>query len=163
MKKLIAVALMFCLLIPAAVAEDIDLSKLSFDELVVLRNKCQTEMMKRDTWQEVTVPQGLWEVGKDIPAGTWTIKCSGIGETNYLLKCTEITISDKLNEYKTDVIYSSMKYESFSVYNPNSEYYDGEATEATITVKKGDYISINIQYNSAIFTPYTGKPNLGFK
>ena len=40
---------------------------------------------------------------------------------------------------------------------------EGYLTEYTFTVKDGDYIVINDAYNKAVFTPYAGKPSLGFK
>jgi hypothetical protein len=55
-------------------------------------------------------------------------------------------------------------FEHLLAYNPNNiNYKGGNATSVTITVKNGDFISIGNAYNCAVFTPYTGKPDLGFK
>ena len=51
------------------------------------------EMMKSDKWQEVRVPVGVWEVGKDIPAGHWSITCAL--DTAYMGWGT-VTYCDKL-------------------------------------------------------------------
>ena len=77
MKKMLAFALCLSMLVPCmcALSESIDLSDLSIEELAMLRDRCQMEMMKSDKWQEVRVPVGVWEVGKDIPAGHWSITC----------------------------------------------------------------------------------------
>lgn len=157
MKKLIAVALMLCLLIPAAVAEDIDLSKLSFSELAMLRNLCQMEMMKRDEWQSVTVPVGVWKIGEDIPAGHWNITASkdsayGWGSIEY---CDKLDITKKEPDRHNVSLYyhAQVKY-------PGSNA-SVEATSIDLELEEGMYLII--EYSAMVFTPYTGKPNLGFK
>ena len=57
-------------------AESIDLSSLSFDELIAFRERINLAIWDTEEWQEVTVPTGTWEIGKDIPAGHWTIKAA---------------------------------------------------------------------------------------
>ena len=52
---------------------DIDLSKLSYEELVELKDQINLAIWQSKEWEEVEVPQGIWEVGKDIPEGKWTI------------------------------------------------------------------------------------------
>ena len=71
MKKLAIVLIVACLLCSVAVADD--LSSMSFDELISLRNKLNTEIMSRPEWKEVGVPSGIWTVGVDIPAGIYSI------------------------------------------------------------------------------------------
>ena len=56
-----------------SIAHAADLSTLTFDELMALREQCQLEIMKRPEWKEVKVPQGIWEIGVDIPEGNYTI------------------------------------------------------------------------------------------
>ena len=157
MKKTACLVLALILLIPCAFAESIDLSGLTFEELAALRDRILLEMMSRDDWQEVTVPQGVWKVGESIPAGTWTVKClpkqraiiswgdalEENGEDIDLWKCTRYSYCN--------VIYST----TYGIYT------EGDQTEYTFTVQDGDYIVIS--YSSVIFMPYTGKPNLGFK
>ena len=162
MRKIITIILLLCLLMPC-IAEDIDLSGLTFEELAALRDRCLYEMYQREEWQEVTVPQGIWVVGKDIPAGTWTVKCADIGRDNVLMKYTIIEIGDKLDESKTSVDITSA-YHLVTIHNQNNKYYkEGEITTYTFTVKEGYYIHIEEAFNMAVFMPYTGKPALGFK
>lgn len=74
MKKLIAVLIAALMLTGcASAAVDIDLSSLSFDELIELRTQIALEMWHRDEWKEAVAPSGYYEVGSDIPAGRWTI------------------------------------------------------------------------------------------
>ena len=67
MKKL------FCLLlilffIPSTVFADVDLSGMSFDELVALRNQVTTALFYSDSWKEIYVPGGFYQVGNGIPS-----------------------------------------------------------------------------------------------
>lgn len=163
MKKIIALTLALALLSSVSLAESIDLSSLSFSDLAALRDRCQMEMMKRDEWQEVTVPHGLWEVGAQIPAGTWLIRCADTGRDSYLLsKCSIRWGKGKpgnnfhwpWTDEKGDV----------EIYNPNNmDYKDGQVTEYIITLEAGDFLYIHPQYNMVVFTPYSGAPSLGFK
>ena len=150
MKKMVAVVLMLILLAPCAMAEDIDLSGLSFAELAALRDRCQMEMMGREEWQQVTIPAGLWKVGEDIPAGHWVFTYDPSVKT--LMK-TGISYGDVLREQKSiDVMKST-------------EYYGHTFTEADpsfdLLLEDGYYIQVN--NGPVIVTPYTGKPDLGFK
>ena len=159
MKKLLTTSLILILLCTVAHA-DFDLSALSFAELAELSKASQLEMMKRDEWQEVTVPQGNYRVGVDIPAGKWLIKCKDVGRTNYLMLLCEISWGTSMPENgrvgwpnKGDV----------RIYNPDNEDYDGQVTEFVIDLEDGDWVAIHPQYNAAVFMPYTGNTGLGFK
>ena len=72
MKKLICLLLILCLF-PVIALADVDLSSMSFDELVQLSQSVTMEIMSRPEWKEVTVPSGSWYVGKDIPAGDYSV------------------------------------------------------------------------------------------
>lgn len=160
MKKFLCVMFAALLACATALADDIDLSGLSFQELAVLRNRCLYEMMQRDEWQEVTVPQGNYQVGTEIPAGKWVIRCADTGRDSYLMKEAEVSWGVGKPEngrvpypWKGDV----------EVYNPKNSSYKGEITEYIIELEDGDWVAINPLYNAVVFTPYTGTPNLGFK
>ena len=79
MKRILALILTMSALaaIPlSAHAEEkkIDLSGLTYNELVELKDQINLAIWECDEWQEVEVPQGIWKVGEDIPAGHWTIR-----------------------------------------------------------------------------------------
>lgn len=73
MKKIICILLLLVCMTSFAVADSFDLSALSFDELMDLRIRLNSEIVSRPEWKEVTVPSGTWTVGKDIPAGEYSL------------------------------------------------------------------------------------------
>lgn len=137
-----------------------DLSELSFDELAELSKRCQAEMMTRDEWQEVTVPQGNYRVGVDIPAGKWVVRCADTGRNDYLLARTVITWGA---EKPQDGRVPYPRKGDVEIYNPKNKNYSGEVKEYVVELAKGDWVAIHPQYNAAVFTPYTGSTGLGFK
>lgn len=135
------------------------LSAYSYEDLVSLKEQINLAMWKSKEWQEVTVPQGVYKVGEDIPAGHWTVKCAG----SYF---GEIEVCDVLDATGKDVNpYSrnSVFFWDEQVYNPSHAMYNekNNLSECDIILKDGLYVAI--KYCSLIFTPYTGKPSLGFK
>ena len=153
MKKIIVCVVLAAILASVALAESIDLSGLSFDELAQLRDRCQMEMMQRTEWQEVRVPHGLYKVGVQIPAGTWTVRCD---EGSYV----RFFWGDTLKSGGAEVDYSR-HYGSEWIYNPNDKYTKaGDRTEYTFTVNDGDYIEVD---GIATFTPGASAPSFTFK
>ncbi len=140
-----------------ASAETFDLSGMSYDELVALKNRINLAMWLSEEWQEVTVPQGVWVVGEDIPAGHWTVKCAdGWRRTNVEWG---VYLSESGESVSWRGRYSAVNY----VYNPNIKGFDPykNSTEYSFEVREGEYIVITD--GSCVFMPYTGKPDLGFK
>ena len=145
MKKLFVFVVAICVLLTSTVAfADVDLNGLSYDELVELVNKAQLEMMKSDKWQEVIVPEGIYKIGEDIPAGKWTV-------------------SAPQKVYVVSIVIGSSMYDEFTVnfdkyvslHGPGSALYnEGETSFVTLDLKEGMYIQI--QSGSAIFSPYSG-------
>ncbi len=76
MKRILglAVATILALIMTATTFADIDLSGMTYDELVALKDQINLAIWNSEEWQEVEVPQGVWEVGADIPAGKWEIR-----------------------------------------------------------------------------------------
>ena len=68
MKRIICwtITLMILFAVPCSCAEDIDLSGMSIDELVELKDRINLAIWNSQEWEEVTVPQGEWIVGEDI-------------------------------------------------------------------------------------------------
>lgn len=157
MKKLIcallAVALTGCLVLPAC-AESIDLSALTWEELLELKAAITMEQLSRDEWQEVEVPQGVYVVGEDIPAGKWTVRC----KTGSRLR---LAWSAALDESGQDIDFYAV-HDTAHLTNPEYEYYKaGDDVEYTFDAIDGYYIVI--EDAPATFTPFAGKPDLGFK
>lgn len=155
MKKL-AVVLVLLLALPVFAQADVDLSGMTFDELVALREKIDLAIWNSQEWQEVTVPQGIWEVGVDIPEGHWTIRPVD-GVYSY------VTYGNKLEENNKEVAYGSKGYFSENIFSPNSRIYEEgkDRLEIDVDAKAGSYIEI--ERGDVVFSPYTGKQKLGFK
>lgn len=164
--KRILVTLLTCmilLLTGIALAEGIDLSGLTYEELVALKDQINLAIWNSSEWQEVTVPQGVWKVGEDIPAGTWTVRCADTARDSYMMNECDLSWGEQLSENGQSIAWKG-RYDLVTLYNPNNEHYnEGELTEYTFTVQEGDYIIIDNSYNCAVFIPYAGKPSLGFK
>lgn len=156
MKRLVCVVLLLSLLALPVCAE-IDLSGLSYDELVALKDRINLAIWASAEWQEVTVPQGVWEVGVDIPAGYWTITAAeGVSVC--------VSWGTELNAAKTDVKISiGGIYESNYLYSSSYPYYTPGDDRLSVSweLKDGQYIVIDS--GTAVFSPYSGKPSLGFK
>lgn len=155
MKKLLLVLSLLLAVTICAHAEDIDLSGLSYAELVALKDRINLAMWESDEWQEVIVPQGVWIVGEDIPAGHWTMKPAG----NSVI----LNIGDRLGPDGISISsYSSIWVNEFIV-SSNSPTFDqfNHRDEFSYELENGHYIIIT--GSSVVFTPYTGKPDLGFK
>ena len=158
MKKLFIFTLILALILPVAASADLpDLSGLTYDELVELRDRINLAMWNSQEWQEVTVPAGVWEVGVDIPEGHWTIRIAAEDQL------TNIVYTDKLDEVGKDVGYGWKGYHT-SLCNKKlkngSLKWPEYIEEADIDMKAGMYFICKIP---VVFTPYTGKPSLGFK
>lgn len=157
MKKIYCAILvvLIVLMIPAvafATVNEIDLSGMSYDELVELKDRINLAIWESQEWEEVVVPQGVWQVGVDIPAGKWTISAEDGA-------CLTVFVGDELKQGGTKV--QSKTHES--IYSPNNKFYDEKihVTEWTIELEDGRYVQIMV--GNAVFTPYAGKPSLGFK
>lgn len=155
MKRALCIILALVLVLalaPAAFAEW-DLSGLSFDELVALKDQINLALWNSADWQEVTVPQGVWQVGADIPAGKWTVKPEPEGQTY-------IKVSDKLEEGGADIrptiTGKLLRAEDWYKFDPATD-----VPSMDVELKDGMYVSF--EYGPAVFTPYAGKPSLGFK
>ena len=144
MKRFLAILVLVFMVVSSAYAEDIDLSGLSFDQLVQLQTRITMEMMQRDEWQEVTVPEGIYLVGRDIPAGKWNVKSSD-PNSSFRINWSKALGADK----------NSLEHDD--TYNFHSEY-DGNTY--ALDLQEGFYIMI--ERHSVIFSPFTGH-SLGFK
>lgn len=157
MKKLLIVTLIAALLLPVFALADLpDISGLSYDELVQLKDKINLAMWNSQEWQEVTVPVGVWTVGEDIPLGHWSISLSPTAS----VKWAAIKYCDKLNEAGTDAG-NQFDCDIYDYLDVGSEDNDRYPKTISIDLKPNTYIIIS--NSSVVFTPYTGKPSLGFK
>lgn len=157
MKKGIAILLCILALVPfcACALAEVDLSGMSYDELVQLKDQVSLAIWESEEWQEVEVPAGVYTVGEDIPAGKWTIKAAdGISAT--------IEWGDALDESGVALSWDGEILEYEYIRSETNRYYEkGDKTEITWDLKDGQYIIVDD--GISVFTPYAGKPSLGFK
>lgn len=155
MKKLLTILLALFLLMPAADAADLpDLSGLSYDELVELREQINLAIWNSEEWQEVSVPPGLWKIGEDIPAGHWTIK-PGISHGYFY-----VWYFEEPNEFGRPFA-TLTKYVNQAIATEDFHAFGDEYLHFTdFDMKEGWYFYSD---HTVIFTPYAGKPDLGFK
>jgi hypothetical protein len=155
MKRLITIFLVLALILPAA-ATAVDLEDMSFDELVVLREQINLAIWNSQEWQSVTVPQGVWEVGKDIPVGKWTISLAPEASSDW----GELFYCSGLDETGTRANWNSKAFTYIQLGSQSREA-DVDQKSVDIDCKKDMYIII--ERAPMVFTPYVGKPDLGFK
>lgn len=152
MKRVIAFVL--CLLVTLSLTATcfagFDLSGLTFEELVALRDQINLAIWNSQEWQEVEVPQGVWEVGVDIPVGKWTIHAKP-GATTY------IKIGNETQNGGTEV---KMKFAEVIWDTEAMLYQEGNVTEWTVELEAGQFLQVD--NGIAVFSPYAGKPSLGF-
>lgn len=152
MKKFFLLFLAALLIISSAAADLPDLSGLSFDELVQLRDQLNLAIWNSQDWQEVTVPAGVWQIGVDIPAGHWVIR--PVPDT-YI----SIVYCDQLNEYGKDPARGWHGW-SGTITARESGMTVNEPREVDLNMVEGMYF---INRGACVFTPFAGKPDLGFR
>lgn len=139
MKKVLAIVLLLTLCIFAS-AESIDLSGMSYDELLELRQAVELAIWNSDGWQEVEVPAGIYVIGEDIPEGRWTVKPNG--------SLSSITVYPNKSDY-TDQTYDYIAMEMIQ-----------KDESFNLEVNSGNCLEIS--GGALIFTPYVSA-GLGFK
>lgn len=107
MKKLVSFIIVCSVLFSFAYAE-VDLSSLSYDELVELSHTLTSEIISRPEWKEVTIPAGQWVVGVDIPEGIYSIKCIDEMATVYMDSDDITTYLGKM--MKKDEVYGKVNF-----------------------------------------------------
>ena len=156
MKKLITVILILALILPAAALADIpDISNLSFDELVQLRDQLNLAIWSSQEWQEVTVPIGVWKIGEDIPVGKWTISAASDNPNvgTYIYYCKKLDATGMEASWEGSVPF----YQSIENEADGGGWYP---TSIDIECQEGMYLIV--KEGPAMFKPFSGKPDLGF-
>jgi len=154
MKKLLSLLVLAALLLSVPADADVDLSGMSFDELIALRDQVNLALWATEEWQEVTVPAGAYTIGKEIPAGYWTIRpVDG--------KTASVSWGSRFDATGAEIDL----WGDFGVFEQITSAADSYAQYNDIRSVSWDLIEgtvLVIGSASVIFTPYTGV-NLGFK
>ena len=154
MKRFICFLFVMLLFPVVSLADLPDLSGLSYDELVQLRDQINLAMWNSEEWQEVTVPPGLWKIGEDIPVGHWTIRLGvnhGYDTVWYFEQPDEF---GRPFAALTKHVYQSIATKDWNAFDKEYIY------ETDFDMKDGWYFYCG---TTTIFSPYSGKPDLGFK
>lgn len=155
MKRLITIILILALAVPAAALADLpDISSLSYDELIQLKDQLNLAIWNSQEWQEVEVPAGTYQIGVDIPVGHWTLRVAAKHDS------FNVFYFDVLDEFGKSVGYGSKLLSNQISTADFSPFGDIPITEIDIDMKDGWYLYLG---GATLFTPYTGKPDLGFK
>lgn len=150
MRKIVCIVMVFVALLSCIAFAEIDVSDMSFSELVEARELITQAMWASDEWQEVEVPAGLYQIGVDIPAGYWTVRPAGVNTC--MIKYGN-TLEDNGNELDYPCV-------SEQITDPEDGYAKyNSITELSWQMEEGYYFSTD---QTVIFTPYQGT-NLGFK
>lgn len=144
-KKIIVVStitLLLLTLLSVSSAEDIDLTSFSWDELIALSTKINTELISRPEFKQVKVPAGTYKVGQDIPAGKWTITSTD--------GACDVYWGEKLDKYGVSIPFSE-----------TIGHLDSWGSEKSVTWDLIENTYIVIKINPVTFKPYIPL-NLGF-
>lgn len=163
MKRFSALVLSLLLILGLSVpafavsAADIDLSGLSYEELVALKDRINLAIWESEEWEEVEVPIGVWEIGADIPAGHWTIAAAD-GVWCSISRSRALDSTGKDTDWGT-----GNNYFSEVLTHPNSSTYDPKSDPVSVdlVLSEGEYFVVD--NGNVVFTPYAGKGDLGFK
>lgn len=155
MNKVVAILFLLAWMIPAFALADVDLSGMSYDELVALKDQINKAIWDSEKWEEVTVPQGVWKVGEDIPAGHWTIKAADGA-------LASIEYGDILADDQRSISYKSKGRIYEQVYSPTRKLFDENSDKVQIDIEMKDGYYVCIDHGSVVFSPYSGKVSLGF-
>lgn len=155
MKRFILILVCLTLLCAVANADTIDLSGMTYDELVELVDEAQKMIMFSDYWQEVEVPQGEYVIGEEIPEGKWVITAFP----------TNVPIIEQFRKQTVSNMYGTGEVEEYrsiyaeGLYGVETDHYtERNPSFVTLELMNGDLLKI--RQGTVIFTPYKG---LGFK
>ena len=154
MRKLIIVFIAFCILPTIALADIPDISHLTFDELVELKEQINLAIWNCQEWQEVLVPEGIYQIGKDIPEGHWSIRTAAQSHTIF-----NVSYFDKVDAVGKGVDRNAYLFIQELASPGFSAFGEVNAEVADIDMKAGWYFKCG---GAVYFTPYTGI-DLGFQ
>ena len=78
-RRLLCVLLVSLLIIPFALADKVDLSSMSDDEIVELMKQVNQEIVDRRINKTAKMAPGTYTGGKDIPVGKYIFTCTATG------------------------------------------------------------------------------------
>ena len=136
-RRLLCLLLVSLLIIPFALADKIDLSSLSDDEIVELLDQVNSELISRGIAKSATLPTGKYTGGKDLPAGSYIITCETDDNHHGIVWVSAPT--DDLNNQYPSVLYEHVSFNEKEQFRVTLE--DGGIINlpftATLTISPG--------------------------
>ncbi len=129
----------------------------SLNDLVELQRMITMAMWNTEDWQEVIVPIGVYEFGVDIPAKHWSISVPD-GEYTIVSWVTKLDESGKDYDYDDELYGTGIMSKTYKHYDKHNGDYP-----AVIDIDAKDGTYLIVEMGNVVFTPFTGKPALGFK
>ncbi len=153
MKKIISLFIVLICMCALANAE-FDISNLKYSELIDLRDKLNLAIWNSKQWKGVTVPQGVYQFGVDIPSHHWTIRAAN-GAESMVTICYGVDNMGQPDYEKGSVRLESLTNENSFIYNANTDktMFDQEFED-------GMYMIVDL--GSVVLSPYSGKPSFDF-
>ena len=157
MKKTVLIVLTILLLIGNAYAEALNVSDMTDDELLSAYERIKVELQNRNITigTERTLRDGKYIIGRDIPAGTYTVTC--IGTTGESVGESYGALGDMLDALDDDgddnwgSLYNSLGGIMGDYYNMTIEIIgDYGDVLASYDMKKDDSFSIVLNENTAL-------------
>ncbi len=142
---LLAVMSIFC---TGCVAEEFD-----YDEAVLRYEQAGRAIWEAYDWNSVVVPWGVWEIGRDIPAGKWRIEAAT--DTS-----VEVVYSDRVQAGGAYVYISEALFEEY-IKSPNNLARSSLSTFfVEIDMRSGSFLQI--KYSSARLIPMENQDRYRF-
>ena len=156
MKRLLALVLVLVALTGTVYADTVDLSGMTFNQLLMLRIEIQLALLTNEELEMAIIPQGVWEVGKDIPAGHWSIEADA--PVVMVEVCTALdAIGKSVDVYNTDFYYGEI------LKDKDSEQFNKKTDVSIIDLELKDGFYVIIKGGRVIFKSYMGEPLIEFK
>jgi len=134
--RLVCLMVVCLLLIPVAVADTVDLSSMSNDEVVALLDEVNEEIVRRGINKTAKLPQGAYIAGSDIPAGRYVFTCMAVGD-----------------DWGNVTVYSEGGKGEQILWNVVSAPEDGEEpTTIFITLNEGDQLKSGVPFSLTIMS-----------
>ena len=129
--------LVACLLLtPVAVADAVDLSSMTNEEIVALLDQVNAEIVNRGINKTAKLPQGTYIAGSDIPAGRYIFTCMAVGD-----------------DWGNVTVYSDGGKGQQILWNVVSAPEEGqEPTTIFITLNEGDQLKSGVPFSLTIMS-----------
>ena len=134
--RFVCLLLACLLLIPVAVADTVDLSAMTNDEIVALLDQVNAEIVNRGINKTAKLPQGTYLAGSDIPVGRYIFTCMAVGD-----------------DWGNVTVYSDGGKGQQILWNVVSAPEEGqEPTTIFITLNEGDQLKSGVPFSLTIMS-----------